>query len=157
MCSIPQDVQMVHISSCCIMSESRRISITLRQDHECILWPVARECKLPMMLLSDGCGKEGIARSITACHVSKPVFISNQGHTSGTAAAVEAMTWLGWYCEMGLGRDSTYYQPHPQTPLPNRGAMIVLWVPRYQHQFKLFLKVFKIPWHSLFSNIQLPE
>lgn len=89
---------MVHISSCCIMPESRRINITLKQDHECILLSVAHECKLPMILLPDGCEKECIARSITTFHVTKAMLISNEEETtSGIATAVEASTWLGLY------------------------------------------------------------
>lgn len=89
---------MVHISSCCIMPESRRINITLRQDHECIHLSVAHGCKLPMILLSDGCKKEYIARTITTCHVTKAMLIcSNEEITSGIATAMEASTWIGGF------------------------------------------------------------
>lgn len=33
----------------------------------------------------------------------------------------------------------------------------MLWVPKYQHQFTLYPKVFELSGHSFFSNIQLAE
>lgn len=97
------------------MPESRRINITLRQDHECTLLSVTHECKLPMILLPDGCEKECIATSITTFHVTKVMLIcSNEEETtSGIATAMEASTWLGLYYEMDLG----YLLPPPPSEL----------------------------------------
>lgn len=72
------------------MTVSNRISNALGQDHECVLLSVSRECKLLLILLSDGDGKNTFARSITAFHVTKAVIIcSNEDTTSGTTTANE--------------------------------------------------------------------
>lgn len=59
-CYILQNVQMVHVSSYYIMTVISRINNALGQGHECILLSISCECKLLMILLSDGYGKNAL-------------------------------------------------------------------------------------------------
>lgn len=56
-CYVLQTVQMVHISSYYIMTVSSRINNALGQDHERVLLSISCECKLLVILLPDGYGK----------------------------------------------------------------------------------------------------
>lgn len=92
--------------------------------------------------------------------------------TSGTAIATKAPTWFSLYERWTRARTPFILIPTLKTLLLKQRShdnafnfAIEIFntqkfqiVPRYQHQFTLHVqKTFKIPGHSFFSNIQLPE
>lgn len=57
-----------------IVTERKRINISLGQDHECILLFIPYECKLLLSPYLMGIEKNAFARSIASCHLPESLI-----------------------------------------------------------------------------------
>ena len=89
--------QIIKVPLDCIVTESRRINVTLGQDHECILIAVSNECDLLLIFfphkdLKDCiCQVNSYIQYAGVCQ-SVPLNIAHRNHS--TAAQTGAITWL---------------------------------------------------------------
>ena len=69
-----QHVQMVHILSDNIVTQNKRINISLGQDHECTVLFTPYECKLLLSAFLMGIEKTVFIRSIAPRHLPEPLM-----------------------------------------------------------------------------------